>query len=193
MFPLDPHIQTARDDLTDTLGYLGDANTADDFEWFRCGSERRLIAKEEVAAWRQKKADPQNRGVKIPYPEPTLLSAIVFIPTKHCWMVLCGYWKGPTQSANSFVDVKLTCVGDAVNHPTLRADFGTFIANVGQLIQRAASNGCDSQVGILVPDEHDRDYLVIKFRHKLFKDICKSKAVNETGRPFPLSRSCFLV
>ena len=158
-------VQSTRDDLIDTIGYLGDPNTADDYQWMRTGRFTSLYTKADAETMKQAMSNRATRQTKN-YPSPVMLTAIVRISSEDFWLNSCGMWKKPVPAARSFSDVKLSCVCDAPPHPTLINDYDAVIANLRRIISNGATTGTDDNRGVLVQDVFGGER--IKLKHKLF-------------------------
>ena len=98
-------------------------------------------------------------------PAPAVLSAVVIIPSDDYWLTLCGMWKGPTEAARSFADVKPTCMGEAPKHEVFSDDFNVVIKNVGVLFEKAHMKGFKEFKGVIVKSSGESR---LKFWHVLF-------------------------
>ena len=59
-------------------------------------------------------------------------------------------WKGPTEAAKSFADVKLTCMGQVPTHDIFADDFKTVLKNVTDLIHMGRTEGFKERIEVLM-------------------------------------------
>jgi hypothetical protein len=178
---LAPRIQEARDNLKDTVGYLGDENMTADLEWMRCGKDTLLVSSADRTAYNAAKADPANRGRKIAFPPPVPLTLLARISYQDCWLAPCGMWKGPKSVPKSFADIKLSCTFETVEDPILSADFTRAMENIQSILDSGRTLGTKDYRGPLCLDEYGGTK--IKLKHKVFDDIRLTNAARqvETG------------
>lgn len=161
-------LQNAREALIAKGLYLGSSGVLDAVTWERDGRADYLVTIEAAAAAATaRKAHAADSEAPEPTaPEPAVLSAVVFIPSEDYWLTSCGMWKGPTEAARSFADVKPTCMGVAPQHEVFSGDFNVVMKNVGALFDRARTEGFKELKGVIVKSLAGE--LKLKFRHVLF-------------------------
>ena len=101
-----------------------------------------------------------------PLLQPALLSTIIFIDVDDCWLTPCGHWKGPSQIAKKFEDIRLSFHGKAPPHEIFAQDFKNIVTNSQYLMQRIASTATKTTT-FLVPSKSGGD--AIRFRHVVFE------------------------
>ena len=134
--------------------------------WLKDGRRHRLVWKEDVA-----KADDLFKAsiadghaplaTIIPNAE---LSMIVTITDDDCWLMADGAWRGPSEYARAFSDIKLTCTGAAPSYSYLLQDFNAAVANIEHFMKRSDTYGA-KRVGLLVGMDGAKK---IRFRHVPF-------------------------
>ena len=75
-------------------------------------------------------------------------------------------WKGPTEAAKSFTDVKPTCMGQVPEHDIFADDFKTVLKNVTDIINMGCTEGFKERRGVLMDSKVNPR---LKFRHILFE------------------------
>jgi hypothetical protein len=133
--------------------YMGSASVRDKLTWFKDGRRQLLVAKSAVA-----KAALDD---EVPC---AILSAIVYITKRDCWLMPDAGWTKATSFGKKFADAKLTCTGCAPADSDLKQDFDVVISNLVYFMNRIQTQGAE-QVRIFV--QHlagDK----IKFRHSPF-------------------------
>jgi hypothetical protein len=174
---LPERIKVFRDDLMNTVGYLGDPDVAHDFEWMPIGEDNWLVSKEAAAEFRASQATTSSSCVL--GPSPVQLSAIMEISDDDFRFTSCGMWRGGNHSnPKNFADVYLTCLGDAPPHPPLTADYDNVLLNLGKIIRRQSTSSVTR--GIFVTSRFGGH--TIRLRHKLFTELqpgCSEAVVGE--------------
>ncbi|KAJ7770384.1 hypothetical protein B0H14DRAFT_2632606 [Mycena olivaceomarginata] len=120
--------EAQRRTLIENSHYLGAADIRNEVIWKKSGQENTLVAKDSVAAEDKhatesdsdgKKEDDNSDGSTVdsePESDPTTFltpAPLVFIAQispESCFLMPDGNWKGPTEYAQSFTDVKLNCL-----------------------------------------------------------------------------------
>jgi hypothetical protein len=166
-------LQNAREALVAKGLYLGSSGVLDAVTWERNGRADHLVTVEAAATAAATRkayvADPE--APEPTAPAPAVLSAVVFVPSEDYWLTSCGMWKGPTEAARSFADVKPTCMGEAPEHEVFSGDFNVVIKNMGALFEKARTKGFKEIKGVIVKSG---DKSKLKFRHVLFDVTCDS-------------------
>ena len=135
-----------RNELKDTGLYLGDPSTdiREIVEWKRFGRCQQLVTKiignndNETCGSNMK--DIQHAPAStIPHSTQAILHAIVTISANDCFLTPCGSWRGPTATAKSFTDAKLSFRGEDPNQDTIRKDFEMVIQNAKRLMDDVAT------------------------------------------------------
>jgi hypothetical protein len=133
--------------------YIGDSTFRHDVVWLRVGKADHLVVKSDATAYddamKEFALDMSATAAPSP-PQPVPLSAIVHIPEGDFWFASCAMWKGPTQAAPTFADIKPSFTGQAPMHDPIRADFTEVIANIKWLMGEAATPGVQMKQGLIV-------------------------------------------
>ena len=123
--------------------YLGVSDLTGKLVWDRDGRAEHLVTVEaaEAAAASHKVYASDPDAPEPVAPEAAILSAVVKISEEDYWLTSCGMWKGPTEAAKSFADVKPTCMGQVPEHDIFADDFKTVLKNVTDIINMGRTEG----------------------------------------------------
>jgi hypothetical protein len=160
-------LNNARNALMEKSLYLGIASSLDKLTWIRAGKADILVTNDDAAALGCAHCAGALDGDSsdLASPEPAVLSAVVQIASEDFWMMSCGNWKGPTEIARAFSDVKLSCAGVAPNHEVFASDFPIVINNITSLF-KLVSKPNFSQTAMIAKTATSAK---LKFRHVLFE------------------------
>ena len=149
--------------------YLGDTSIVNQVCWVRIGKADRVVTNDAAAEyWSACELFAADSEAQAPAtPDPAVLSAVVFIPEEDYWLTSDAGWKGPTATAASFADVKLSCTGEQPEHEVFASDFAVVLRNVKDLLEQGCTKGFPETKGIVV--KSNTSALKLEFRHILFE------------------------
>ena len=155
--------------------YAASPQLRDLVTWTKDGRRHRLVWKEDVHRaddlYKSSVADGHSPvAANIP---SAVLSAIVLITDDDCWLMADGAWRGPSDYAASFADIKLTCTGAPAPYPFLQQDFTATVANLEHFMKK--SDGA-KKVGVILMQD---GFKKIRFRHVPFvvrRFVCHDSA-----------------
>ncbi|KAJ7331383.1 hypothetical protein DFH08DRAFT_1021489 [Mycena albidolilacea] len=179
--------EAQRRSLMENSHYLGAADIRNEVIWKKSGQENTLVAKDSVAAEdehatesdsNEKKEDDNSEGSTVdsePESDPTTFltpAPLVFIAQispESCFLMPDGNWKGPTEYAQSFTDVKLNCLAVVPSQtPVYVNDFTNVVGNIQWFMAQSETAGYSKQ-GIFNASETQKRS--IKLRHVLFQKV----------------------
>ena len=160
-------LQNARQALIAKGLYLGTPDLTGKLAWDRDGKAERLVTVEaaETAAAAHKIYAADPNAPEPTAPEPAILSAVVKISEDDYWLTSCGMWKGPTEAAKLFADVKPTCMGQIPDHDVFADDFKIVLKNITEIINMGCTKGFKDRKGVLTGSKENHR---LKFHHILF-------------------------
>lgn len=167
---LNEKLRNAREALvsSDKAIYLGVPDKLRDLRWVRVGNADLLVTEESAAEYLEAQqalqADPEAPAPGAP--KSAVLSAVVHIPAEDYWLTSDGMWKGPTDAAKTFADVKPSCTGQAPTNEVFSGDFTNVLKHMRTILDLARTKGFQQSKGVLV--NGFGGIPKIKFRHILF-------------------------